>query len=51
MNRKTFLKKLALGSAAAAALPVMGKQDPALPNDSTYHRLMQRVGFNHLHSA
>lgn len=48
MNRKTFLKKLALGSAAAAALPVMGNQDTPLPKDSTYERLMQRVGFNHL---
>ena len=48
MNRKNFLKKSLLGTIGIAggssALPARTDQ----PRSSTYDRLMERVGFNHL---
>jgi redox-sensitive bicupin YhaK (pirin superfamily) len=48
MDRKSFIKRIALGSAAALSLPLLGKKAPEAESSSTYDRLMQQVGFNHL---
>lgn len=48
MNRKGFLKKSLLGAAGLAAGGKMLKAENAKESTSTYDKLMQQVGFNHL---
>ena len=45
MNRKNFLKKMAIGTAATVTSGGLLKADEKI---STYDKLMQQVGFNHL---
>lgn len=45
MDRKNFLKKAALGAAAAITGGSLAKAEPS---QSTYDKLMKQVGFNHL---
>lgn len=47
MKRKDFLKKTILGGIIGAGLPQIVKATPT-EKESTYDRLMQQVGFNHL---
>lgn len=48
MNRKNFLKKTLLGAAGIATGNSILKAENAKPKNSTYDKLMERVGFNHL---
>lgn len=48
MDRKDFIKKSWLIGAIGAIAPQMLKAEDIQPKESTYDRLMQRVGFNHL---
>lgn len=48
MNRKDFLKKSMIASAAAAFIPNALEAKVAETNRSTYDKLMKNVGFNHL---
>jgi redox-sensitive bicupin YhaK (pirin superfamily) len=47
MDRKSFLKKSLLGVAGAAAAPSFLRASD-LPENSTYNKLIDQVGFNHL---
>ena len=46
MKRKDFLKRALLGGAAAAISPTLALSN--VESSSTYDKLMERVGFNHL---
>ena len=48
MNRKEFLKKTMLTGAAASLAPSILKASNVKLKNSTYERLMEQVGFNHL---
>lgn len=48
MNRKDFLKKTVIASAAAAILPSALEARTSTSSPSTYDKLMKNVGFNHL---
>lgn len=48
MDRKTFVKSTLLGVAAAATGSALAKTAEDRPAQSTYDKLMQQVGFNHL---
>ena len=48
MNRKEFLKKTMLTGAAASVAPSILKASNVKLKNSTYDRLMEQVGFNHL---
>lgn len=48
MDRKTFVKNTLLGVAAAATGSVASKAAGNSAESSTYDRLMQQVGYNHL---
>lgn len=47
MNRKEFIKKSALAGAAVAVTPLANATNNEV-KESTYNKLMQQVGFNHL---
>ena len=47
MDRKNFIKKAALGTAAALTGSSLVKAN-SRPEKSTYDKLMEQVGFNHL---
>jgi len=48
MDRKDFLKKSLIATAASVAVPTMLKAKNVTPKESTYDKLMDQVGFNHL---
>ncbi|MEM6316129.1 MAG: pirin family protein [Bacteroidota bacterium] len=48
MNRKNFIKKTLLGAAGVATGSSLAKANNVQPNHSTYDKMMQQVGFNHL---
>lgn len=48
MDRKDFIKKSLLGAAAAAVVTPVAKASAASEKTSTYDRLMEQVGYNHL---
>lgn len=48
MNRKNFLKKTILGAAGVATGSSVLTAKNTKPSNSTYDKLMQQVGFNHL---
>ena len=48
MKRAEFLKKGLIAGAAVAAAPVILKTSKVEAKNSTYNKLMQQVGFNHL---
>lgn len=48
MNRKNFLKKSILGAAGIVAGKNLSKAENVQPKNSTYDRMMEQVGFNHL---
>ncbi len=48
MDRKTFVKNTLLGVAATAAGSLVSKASGNESKNSTYDKLMQQVGFNHL---
>lgn len=48
MKRKDFLKKSILGLAATTAIPTTSKAADTNKQTSTYDKLMDQVGFNHL---
>ncbi len=48
MNRKNFIKKTLLGAAGVAVGSSVMQARPASDKNSTFDRLMQQVGFNHL---
>lgn len=48
MDRRTFVKNSLLGVAAAATGSAVLKASENTPKNSTYDRLMEQVGFNHL---
>ncbi len=48
MNRKNFLKKSILGAAGVVAGKGLSKAATVQPKNSTYDRMMEQVGFNHL---
>ena len=48
MNRKKFLKSLALAGSVGALVPKALSAEPNSNKTSTYDRLMDQVGFNHL---
>jgi hypothetical protein len=45
MNRRTFMKRIALGSLATASLPLFGVK-PALAHSSNEHRVYDLVAFS-----
>jgi hypothetical protein len=45
MNRRTFMKRIALGSIATASLPLLGVK-PALADSSNEHRVYDLVAFS-----
>ncbi len=48
MNRKNFLKKSIIAGLAGSVLPASVKANKAAEEKSTYDKLMDQVGFNHL---
>ncbi len=48
MDRKKFLKKAALGTIATIAGSKIANAKDEMPSKSTYDKLMDQVGFNHL---
>lgn len=48
MNRKNFIKKSIIAGLLGSILPVATKADEKSDGESTYHKLMNQVGFNHL---
>ena len=48
MDRKEFLKKSLLAGAMGAAIPSVFKANNETPSVSTYDKLMENVGYNHL---
>ncbi len=48
MKRNAFIKKSILAGAVGAVLPQIAKAAEAQPSESTYDKLMDQVGFNHL---
>ncbi|MEM1120705.1 MAG: pirin family protein [Bacteroidota bacterium] len=48
MNRKNFIKKTILGTAGIATGATSLQAKKEVTKDSTYNKLMQQVGFNHL---
>lgn len=48
MNRKNFIKKTILGAAGVATGNNILKAKNVQPKNSTYDKMMQQVGFNHL---
>lgn len=48
MKRKEFIKKSLLTGAIGIISPSVLKASTAESNDSTYHKMIQQVGFNHL---
>ena len=48
MNRKDFIKKTLITGSLGAAVPSMLKAKNVKLKESTYDKLMERVGFNHL---
>jgi len=48
MKRKEFIKKSILGLAATSAIPTSSKAETVSKTTSTYDKLMDQVGFNHL---
>lgn len=48
MDRKEFIKKAVLGSVAGAIIPQVINAKNASSSKSTYDKLMDQVGFNHL---
>ncbi|MEN8928568.1 MAG: hypothetical protein ABF240_06875, partial [Flavobacteriales bacterium] len=48
MKRKEFLKKAILGGVATVIAPQVLKSTTNTPTKSTYDKLMNQVGFNHL---
>src|SRR5690554_2766023 len=48
MNRKKFLKNVFLTGVFGAIAPQALKAEESKPTNSTYDKLMQQVGFNHL---
>lgn len=48
MNRKNFIRKSLLGVAGMTAASSVIKANDNTPTNSTYDRLMEQVGFNHL---
>ena len=48
MKRKDFIKKAALTSAAAASIPSIIKAKNVKLKQSSYDKMMEQVGFNHL---
>ena len=48
MDRKDFLKKSLIATAATVAVPTMLKAKNVKLKESTYYKLMDQVGFNHL---
>ena len=48
MDRKDFLKKSLIATAATVAVPTMLKAKNVKLKESTYDKLMDQVGFNHL---
>ncbi len=48
MDRKKFIKKSLITGLAGIVLPIIGKSNKAPLEKSTYDKLMDQVGFNHL---
>tara|TARA_B100000780_G_scaffold222071_1_gene161145 strand:- start:290 stop:1171 length:882 start_codon:yes stop_codon:yes gene_type:complete len=48
MKRKDFLKKTITTGAAAAIVPAVATANTSKKEESTYNKLMNQVGFNHL---
>ena len=48
MNRKNFIKKTILGTAGVATGSSILKAKNVTPKNSTYDKMMEQVGFNHL---
>ncbi|MFK7810486.1 MAG: pirin family protein [Saprospiraceae bacterium] len=48
MNRKNFIKKSLIASLAGGLLPAAAKAKETTTSKSTYDKLMEQVGFNHL---
>jgi redox-sensitive bicupin YhaK (pirin superfamily) len=48
MDRKDFIKKGLVTGIAAAASPALVKAGRVTPKESTYDKMMEQVGFNHL---
>lgn len=48
MNRKEFLKKSLIAGAAASIMPVFASAIEVNDKNSTYNRMLDKVGFNHL---
>ena len=48
MNRKEFLKKSLIAGAAASIMPAFASAIEVNDKNSTYNRMLDKVGFNHL---
>ena len=48
MNRKSFIKKSLIAGLAGGILPSTAKANETIKEKSTYDKLMNQVGFNHL---
>ena len=48
MDRKNFIKKSIITGLAGSILPIAAKANKPLEGNSTYDKLMDQVGFNHL---
>jgi len=48
MDRKHFIKKSLIAGLAGSILPVAAKANIASKERSTYDKLMNQVGFNHM---
>ena len=48
MDRKNFIKKSIMAGIAGSMIPKVAKSNTETPETSTYDKLMDQVGFNHL---